>query len=165
MEQWKQIEGYEGLYEVSNYGRVKSLERFITDSVGRRRKIKTKLIKLVLSNRGYYMFTLNKVPVLVHRVVANSFIPNPDNKPQVNHIDGNKQNNHISNLEWCTNSENQSHAINNELKYSILNKEDVIKIKQLLHNKKLTYEEIGNMFGVHRSTIKAIQYNKNWKHI
>lgn len=94
---WKDIEGYEGLYQVSNLGRVKRV---------RSGRIRTQKI----AKNGYCQVNLSKNNqvnfYLVHRLVANAFIPNPNNLPQVNHKDENKTNNHIENLEWCTQSYN-----------------------------------------------------------
>lgn len=94
---WADIPNYEGEYQVSNYGRVKNLS-------------KGRILKGHKTNRGYIQVELHGKVLVVHRLVAQAFIPNPQDKPQVNHIDGNKTNNHINNLEWCTNGENQIHA-------------------------------------------------------
>ena len=108
-ETWKPIAGYEGLYEISNFGRVKSLSKVI----GRRVKGET-LLKVRISPYGYKMVSLCKEGKVfnasIHRLIADAFIPNPENKTQVNHKDGNKLNNDIKNLEWCTPSENINHA-------------------------------------------------------
>ena len=104
-EEWQAVKGYEGLYEVSNQGRVKSLPRNTT---------KGKILVAEKNHRGYYRVGLTKnnkqKHFSIHRLVAEVFIPNPQNKPQVNHIDGNKQNNSVENLEWVTHSENMKHA-------------------------------------------------------
>ena len=113
MEIWKDVEGYEGMYQVSSYGRVKSLAREVTDMFG------TKMLEEKIVERSdncqYYMIALSKNNVKehtsIHRLVAKTFIPNPENKPCVNHIDGNKHNNRVENLEWVTYSENSQHAI------------------------------------------------------
>ena len=108
-EEWRQIQGYEGLYEVSNLGQVKALDKL--DSLGR--KVKQKIMSPNVST-GYARVGLHKEGqkkmLLVHRLVAIAFIPNQENKTEVNHIDGNKLNNHCSNLEWCTQAENLKHA-------------------------------------------------------
>lgn len=90
---WKDIEGYEGLYQVSNMGRVRSLTRniILKNQIARSGY---KRIQLYKNNKGYKHFQ-------IHRLVANAFIPNPDNLPQVNHKDENKANNRVDNLEWC----------------------------------------------------------------
>lgn len=119
-EVWKDIIGYEGLYQVSNLGRVKSLDRMTNNQYGeyfmKGRILKNSIIK----DKGYCRVSLNnkngKISKRVHRLVAEAFIPNPENKPEVNHIDGDKQNNRADNLEWCTNKENIEHSIRTGLK-------------------------------------------------
>lgn len=108
LEEWKDIEGFEGLYQVSNTGKVKSLTRY-------KKEIKPELHKgeyfrVGLSNKG------KKIHKFVARLVAKAFVANPDNKPCVNHIDGDRQNNNHWNLEWMTHSENNQHAYDNGLR-------------------------------------------------
>lgn len=104
-EKWKDIRGYEGLYQVSNLGRVKALDRVIKTSVGLR-KYKEQLLSLQNNNEGYKFVILQnagkRMTKYVQVLVAEAFIPNPDNLPYVNHKDENKSNNTVSNLEWCT---------------------------------------------------------------
>jgi hypothetical protein len=113
MEIWKDIEGYEGLYQVSTEGRVRSLDRVIKRRNHYNLTLKGKLKPLHLDKKGYQRVQLSKESKLktfkVHRMVAMAFIDNKLNKPQVNHIDAIKHNNNIKNLEWVTNSENQKH--------------------------------------------------------
>ena len=102
VEKWVNIENHPS-YFISNFGRVFS-------------KKSNKVMKnRVVSKNGYQQITLDNSQLLVHRLVAQAFIPNPDNKPQINHIDGNKENNAVDNLEWCTNKENCEHAIKTKL--------------------------------------------------
>ena len=104
---WKDVLGYENLYLVSNFGRIKSLYH------------KNKIMQVYTNQQGYSIVRLHKnkkrTGLLLHRIVAKAFIPNPNNKPEVNHIDGNKLNNCVNNLEWVTSSENTIHAYNNKL--------------------------------------------------
>lgn len=113
---WKDVVGYEGIYKVNESGEVISLERI--DAKGFRRK--EKRLKPALANTGYWVHGLTKNGVSkqksVHRIVAEAFIPNPENKPQVNHIDGVKSNPSACNLEWATSSENNHHAVATGLK-------------------------------------------------
>ena len=110
---WRDIPGYEGLYKISNYGRVMALKKLQGYIMRSERILKPRLIN------GYYVAHLCKnnisKNVLVHRIVAECFIDNPNNLPVVNHIDGNKQNNNVNNLEWVTHSENTKHAYKLEL--------------------------------------------------
>ena len=112
---WKEVKGFQGLYEVSNLGRIKQLERMRT---GKRSNSKMKeCIKKVCHHaHGYSTVTLmtNK-RFLVHRLVAIAFIPNPNNYAEVNHIDWNKKNNSVENLEWCTRKYNLIHAYQNPI--------------------------------------------------
>jgi len=105
-ETWKPIKGYEGFYEVSNYGRVRSVEHVITRKDGVLHPIRSRYIYVTTLPRGYKKVMLYKdgkaKGVTIHRLVAETFIPNPDNLETVNHKDENKANNHVSNLEWCT---------------------------------------------------------------
>lgn len=109
---WKDIKGYEGLYQVSNLGNVKSLKRKRFNY--RLQKIITvnseKTLKSSLDGKNYLFVTLqndkSRKNSKLHRLVAEAFIPNPNNLPQVNHIDGNKHNNNVNNLEWCSGSYN-----------------------------------------------------------
>lgn len=120
-EEWRDIIGYEGRYRVSNFGRVKSLPYRIeymnkygkkTVTTNRPHMLHpTKVGRGWDSGDGYLSVPLSGKRYLVHRLVAQAFIPNPENKPQVNHIDGDKHNNFSANLEWCSREENMQHAM------------------------------------------------------
>ena len=100
-EEWRPIVGYEGLYEVSSYGRVRSLDKY--DSMNR--FLRGRILRLFTDGLGYLRAQLysnsKRKSFLVHRLVAQAFIPNPDNLPQVNHRDENPSNDNVDNLEWC----------------------------------------------------------------
>lgn len=120
---WRKVVGYEGLYEVSVSGKVRSTDRIVSDSLGRRRQLKGELKGISISSDGYCHVSLSKDGVekhcQLHRIVAAAFIPNPDTKPQVNHKDGNKQNNCANNLEWVSAQENTQHAIDFGLRQNV----------------------------------------------
>ena len=113
-EEWKDIEGYEGLYQVSSFGRIRSLDKTVICKNGREFFMKGRIIRTRPNNRGYIMVGLHKNKnfklCLVHRLVAKAFIPNPDNLPQINHKNENKYYNHVSNLEWCDNWYNEHYG-------------------------------------------------------
>lgn len=114
-EYWLDVVGFEGIYEVSTLGRVRSSERIHYGTRGRVTHHPPKILKAQKhkTNSWRIRFSVNKVKSSwsVHRLVALAFIPNPENKPEVNHKDGNRLNNHLNNLEWCTKEENMAHAV------------------------------------------------------
>ena len=116
IEIWKDIKGYEGLYQVSNRGRVRRI--FFINNVTEKEKIK--VLTPLKHNRGYLSVSLCKNGKqkmrLIHRLVAQAFIENKFNKKEINHINGNKKDNRVENLEWVTSKENTKHAIENGLK-------------------------------------------------
>lgn len=134
-----------------------------------------------ISNTGYYIVQIriplsrNKKGYRVHRLVAEAFIPNPDSKPQVNHIDGNKLNNRVENLEWVTNKENSEHAIYTglfvpgdcaEFGYinpGKLNFEKANEIRKLYSTGKYTHRQLGEIYNIERRQVSKIINNHNWK--
>lgn len=122
------IEGYEGLYEVSNYGQIKSLSKKVGQGKGY--YTKERILKVAVDRCGYHYVNLSNKDLQkkhkVHRLVAKAFVENPERKPQVNHIDGNKINNYFENLDWCTQEENMQHAYKIGLQKPIKGEKNVL---------------------------------------
>lgn len=175
----KPIPGYEEYYGASKDGRIYSYNYKKTGKIGelaqsilvdRRRKSST-------FYRRVKAYHINKnTPTAVHRLVAMAWIPNPDNKPQVNHKDGDKGNNHADNLEWCTCRENNRHAVLNGLDdhpngedhhSSKLTEKQVLEIKAHLAESQYHGQgvELAEMYGVTNYTICDIKRGKTWRHL
>ena len=158
MEVFKIICGYEGLYEVSNLGNVKSLKS-------------NKILKGSFDKQFYKRVTFfDKKCFKIHRLVAIAFIYNLENKPQVNHINGIKSDNKVENLEWCTSLENMQHANNNNLipfmkgeknGRAKLTDKDILQIR----NSTNTVKKLSYIYNVSTSLLYQIKLNKAWKHI
>lgn len=171
---WKPIDGYEGIYEVSNLGRVKSLKKIVLFRFpDKKRFIPDRIFKKSVNVYGYIIVSLHlnlKIKQFrVHRLVARAFIPNPENKPYVNHIDGNKQNNRVDNLEWCTAQENSIHAVKSGLLRNSSLRGDLhnslkLKFKQVeeireLRNTGMGLKFIASMYGISKDyTSKLVNY-------
>lgn len=173
---WEDIKNFEGIYQISNLGKVKSLSRKVKQSNGTVIATKTAILKSCKDGRGYYFVKTSvnakKKIVKIHRQVALCFIPNPGNKPQVNHKDGDKNNNRITNLEWVTGKENVNHSVENGLHKS---GEDVCNSK--LTNKQVreirslyirgSYEfgakPLARIYRVSGTTIRNIVKLKKWR--
>lgn len=117
-EVWKSIEGFNN-YKISNLGRVKSIARYRKGKGKKKYFVNERILKTFISNSGYERATIFNKHYSIHRLIAKAFIKNPGNKDMINHIDGNKINNIVTNLQWSTNSENQLHAVKLGLKVGI----------------------------------------------
>ena len=176
---WKDIPGFQNIYQASSLGRVRSKDHMIkTNVVGKYAIKKGRILKLQISKKGYLQCTLMIKPCVkyntgVHRLVAMAFIPNPNNYPQVNHMNGIKKDNHVSNLEWITNKDNQIHAINNGLTKP--------NVGEKHHNSKLTNKEVeyirkaikegtiikklADQFKISSTALVNIKYNRTYINI
>lgn len=171
---WKSIKNYEGLYEINRSGDVKSVARKVKYK-NSFRHIKGHLLKQHIGVKGYSYVPLAKDAksklYKVARLVALNFIPNPENKPQVNHKDGNKLNNNVDNLEWVTNKENNNHGWQTGLMKhrgenhpkATLKDETVLKIRALAD--RYSQVELVTMFKSDSSQISRIINRKLWKHL
>lgn len=113
IEEWRSVIGYEGLYEVSNTGRVRSLDRCVKYSNGQIHLYKGKILSPVIKDNGYLVVNLQRRTFYIHRLVTEAFIPNPDNLIEVNHKDEDKTNNSVDNLEWCDHKYNVNFGTRN----------------------------------------------------
>jgi len=166
---WKDIVGYEDHYQISNFGRVKSLKPG---------KYYGGMLKGFTSTIEYLHLKLTLDGIskdyLIHRLVASAFIPNPNNYPEVNHKDCNKLNNRVENLEWVTPKQNSQYAYDSGKKVPIsgeksgsnkVTNEQVLQIRKLLSEGNLTQRQIGKLFGLKDTAISAIKRRQTWKHI
>ena len=110
MEEWRSIPGLDASYEVSNYGRVRSVGGVVSCGLGRMRGYKSRILTPQVNNKGYLRICMCGKYWLIHKLVAQAFVPNPDNYPIVNHKDENRQNNCADNLEWCTYKYNSNYG-------------------------------------------------------
>lgn len=163
---WKPIKGYEGMYEISNKGNVKSIDRIIEDCIGRKKLYKGKILKKEKSIHGYYQVPLYKNGKAklfsVHRLVAYAFIENPKNLPFVNHIDFERTNNNVDNLEWVTPKENVNWSKHRMVVHDTLIEHPKTKTNSGEHHIRVRKED--GMFNV---TInhKKIRYTNNFANL
>ena len=131
-EEWRPVNGFEDFYKISNLGRLCSIGGYKTNKNGSTRWFNPVLISIHPNKAGYDHHTLyingNRTEVLTHRLVAEAFIENPDNKPIVDHIDGNKLNNCVTNLRWVTTSENMKNPNTQRKKYVRINNTHIFDI-------------------------------------
>lgn len=178
-EEWRDIPNSNGKYMASNFGRIKSLSRKCKVSIGNKgyRIIRERIRKQTLTDRGYLRIRVAfnegvQETKSVHRLIAFSFIPNPKDKPTVNHINGIRDDNKIENLEWATDSEQQIHAhkiglrvskFGEEHPMSKLNEFQVRVIRKIGHD--IPYTQTARMFKVDPALIRRIVLNIIWKNV
>lgn len=167
---WKDISGFEGLYQVSSYGRILSIKRSNLTSEG----LHGFLCGTSVNGKNYLQVNLrsngNNKTRKIHRFVAETFIPNPKNLPTVNHIDGNKRNNFVDNLEWASYQYNMDHAVDNGLinqrgknhSQAKLTVEQVLAIRDLYSRESLNYSEIAKIFNTDHKVVSRIIRGIGW---
>lgn len=161
-EEWREIEGYEGLYQVSNLGRVKSLFRVVMRSDGKPNTVNEKILKNGMT-KGYCAVVLckdrKKKMYKVHRLVAMAFLSNPHNLPEVNHKDENKKNNHVDNLEWCTPKYNTNYGTCTERRVNTVVKNQSLRGENHPKSKKVICDN--KIFACTRECAEYFKINKN----
>lgn len=176
IEQWKPVFGYEELYHVSDLGRIKSLEQKRFMQVNKAYAVyKECILRQSITKTGYLKSTLTKIrkrTFLSHRLVGQAFIPNPENKPQINHKKGIKTDNRCCMLEWCDSHENVQHAYdinltkpNKGIKNGCakLTEEEVLQIRDIGNS--MLKKDIAKKYNVGSTTISRVLSKSNWKHI
>lgn len=159
---WRPVVGLESRLEVSNTGLIRTVPRKFAPY--------QKILGFEINRHGYYRVQ----HLAVHRLVAKAFLPNSKNLPQVNHKDGDKSNNHVDNLEWCTSQYNNKHAFRTGIRISKkgedwyaskLTEKQVLEIRSKYIPYKYTMKQLAEEYGLKRQSIWSIIRRKNWKHI
>lgn len=181
MEEWRSVVGYEGIYEVSNLGNVRSIPRPINRGIRGITHTKTyRNLRLRVNKYGYHDTHLRDAPTgrsriyEIHRLVASAFIPNPEGKPTVNHMDSNRTNNSVSNLEWATHKENITHGMKHgkipDMKgssnhMSRLTAEDVLLLRSEWKTGLYTYQSLADKYGHSHGCVFCVITRRSWGHL
>jgi len=173
------VVGFEGLYQVSDLGRVKSLGRRVNGLWKNGFYVRERILKQSIDSGGYYNVSLAKdgkaKTFTIHRIVATAFLPNPENKPEVNHKNGIKNDSRLENLEWATEKENINHAIDTGLfkvkgednPAALLTEADVLEIRRKYIKRSRGYNQytLAAEYGISQTNICDILLRKIWQHI
>jgi len=176
---WKDISGFEGLYQASTLGRVRSFDKTLTSGLWNQETVllKGRIIKSLDGRGGYLKVSLtNKsgkyIQITLHRLIGKTFIPNPENKPQINHKNAIRTDCRVENLEWVTDSENKRHAIEylgnckgERVGTHKLTAAQVLEIREMYKDQYYNPRVIGEKYGVSRNSIIRIIEGKSWKHL
>jgi predicted XRE-type DNA-binding protein len=179
-EEWRSIAGYEGFYEVSNFGNVRSCDKYVNATRGSKALRKGRVLEKTEIAGGYQRVCLSREHVKeyesVHRLVALAFIPLRDGADFVNHKDLNKKNNRVDNLEWVTQSENNQHAHDagayaegnnlaskNKNVARKLTPDEVAEIRKLATERSMSQTKIAEKFGIHQSMVSYLKSRKTWR--
>jgi hypothetical protein len=174
-EEFKDIPGWEGYYQVSNLGVVRSLNRTVVSVTGKVYNRKSKIMPQHTNEDGYKIVYLSRngrdITMGVHRAMGLAFIPNPKNKPMINHLNSNRADNRLDNLEWCTNAENIQHSFDMGISSNkgekhpraVLTMGKVRAIREELAKGK-TPLQVANLLGVKRRNVYAVRDRQNWNY-
>lgn len=173
MEIWKDITGYEGIYQINKLGNIKSLSRYVKGKGISNKLLKERILKPSLNSDGYFQLTMNKKNVkknaTLHRLLATAFIPNPDNLLLIEHINDVKTDNRLENLKWSTSTENMKSAVKNgrtlKGEKNPASKLTEVFVLEIRANTTLTHKKLGIIYGVDKSIIGDVKNRKTWKHV
>ncbi len=177
VEEWRDVPGLEGKYQASSLGRIRSLDRLVPTCYGAKRTVRGRVLSSRPGASGYVRIPPKVFGTqFVHRLVAMAFIPNPHGLPVINHIDGNKANNRVENLEWCTQADNLRHAHRTGLARGMDLKKGDLSIASKLTSAQVSVIkrclkeghrsiDIAREFGVVKGTIAEIKAGRSWGHI
>ncbi len=169
---WKDIDGLNGWYQISTFGRLRSVDRVMIDRDGYSSRYKGQIRRNAINANKYVVNSIRDKTYFIHVQVAKAFIPNPENKPEVNHLDGDKSNCHVSNLAWATRLENIAHAFKTGLIVPAVgeNQSNTVLtdevVKYIMTQKDKGTRELARELKMKsHTTISAVRLGKTWNHI
>lgn len=171
IEEWADINGLQNEYQISSLGRLRSLDMVVPVSGGGSRKVVGRIRRNAINKNRYVVNSIRNKTYFIHVEVAKAFIPNPENKPEVNHLDGDKSNCKKSNLAWVTRIENIEHAFKNKLiKPAVGVNQSQTKLTEeqvrlVMNSPNKGMRQLGRELGVDHKSISAIRNGRSWNHI